>query len=165
MALSADVKLIRYGSTDGHQPLSKQLPTGVTVYRGSVAGLAGTGGGQGKLKNEDTVAATDIIVGMIVGAGSGTANTTVGVVGPVPYVDIETGSFILASGTGADALGVTTNAATVYLIDSITVGATSGSASRPVAGIQLACNADDPSIPVGFVAVKIGTPNSPLGGP
>jgi hypothetical protein len=165
MALTADVKMVRYGSADGHQPLAKQLPSGVTVYRGSVAGLAGTGGGQGKLKNESTVAATDIVLGMIVGAGSGTPNTTVGVVGPVSIVDIATGSFVLASGTGADALDVTTNGATVYLIDEVTVGKTSGGSSRPVAGVQLACNADDSSIPSGFVAVKVGTPNSPLGGP
>lgn len=166
MALTADVLTDRYGSPDGHQPLNKLLPTGVTVYRGSVAGLAGTGATQGKLKNEDTVAATDIVLGLVSKAGSGWPNDTQGIVGGTGVtVEIETGSFVLASGTGADALDVTTNGATVYLIDSVTVGKTNGGSTRPVAGIQLACNADDASIPSGFVAVKLGTPNSPLGGP
>jgi hypothetical protein len=166
MALTGDVLTDRYGSPDGHQPLNKLVPTGVTVYRGSVAGIAGTGGGQGKMKNESTVATTDIILGLVQKAGSGFPNDTPGIIGGTGVTcEIETGSFILASGTGADALDVTTNGASVYLIDEVTVGKTNGGSTRPVAGIQLACNGDDASIPVGFVAVKLGTPNSPLGGP
>jgi hypothetical protein len=166
MATTSDIVTDRYGGPEGHQPLNKLVPAGVTVYRGTVAGMAGTGGAgvQGQLKNEDTVAATDIVLGIVSKAGSGYSNATVGITGAA-NVEIETGSFILASGTGADALSQLTNGATVYLINSTTVGATSGSASRPVAGIQLSCNADDASIPVGYVAVKLGTPNSPLGGP
>ncbi len=164
MALTADILTDRYGSPDGHQPLNKVLNTGITVYRGSMAGLYGATAAQGTLKNEDTVASTDIILGIVNKAGSGYSNATVGITGACT-VEIETGSFILASGTGADALGQTTNGATVYAINSFTVGATSGSSTRPVAGIQLSCNADDASIPAGYVAVKLGTPNSPLGGP
>ena len=164
MALTADILTDRYGSPDGHQPLNKVLNTGITVYRGSMAGLYGATAAQGTLKNEDTVASTDIILGIVSKAGSGYSNATVGITGACT-VEIETGSFILASGTGADALGQTTNGDTVYAINSYTVGATSGGATRPVAGIQLACNADDASIPAGYVAVKLGTPNSPLGGP
>jgi hypothetical protein len=167
MALSADILTDRYGTPDGHQPLNKVLPAGTTVYRGSLAGLIGTGGAganQGQLKNEDTVASTDIILGIVQKAGSGYSNATVGITG-LATVEIETGSFILASGTGADALGQTTNGATVYAINSYTVGATNGGSTRPVAGVQLSCNADDASIPTGYVAVKLGTPNSPLGGP
>lgn len=164
MALTGDILTDRYGSPDGHQPLNMILPASTTVYRGSVAGINGTGGSQGKLKNEDTVAATDIVLGIVSKAGSGFSNDTVGITG-LCTVEIETGSFILASGTGADTLDVTTNGATVYLIDSQTVGKTNGGSTRPVAGIQLSCNANDASIPSGFVAVKLGTPNSPLGGP
>lgn len=161
-ALTADVLTDRYGSPDGHQPLNKLLNAGITVYRGSVAALYGATAAQGTLKNEATPAATDIVVGLVSKAGSGWPNTAPGIVGGTGVtVEIETGSFILASGTGADALGLTTNGATVYLIDEVTVGATNGGATRPTAGTQLACNADDASIPVGFVAVKLGT----IGGP
>jgi hypothetical protein len=162
MATTTDILTDRYGSPDGHQPLNKFVPSGVTVYRGTVAGIAGAGGAgvQGQLKNEDTPAATDIVLGLVQKAGSGYSNATPGIAGPAS-VEIETGSFILASGTGADALSQLTNGDTVYLINSTTVGATSASATRPVAGYQLACNADDPSIPAGYVAVKLGT----IGGP
>jgi hypothetical protein len=168
MAVTSDILTDRYGAPDGHQPLSKLLPSAVTVYRGTIAGLAGTGATQGKLKNMDTVATTDIVLGLIQKAGSGWPNDTQGITGDSGgkmTVEIQTGSFILASGTGADALDVTTNGATVYAIDSQTVGKTNGGSTRPAAGIQLACNTDDASIPSGFVAVKLGTPNSPLGGP
>jgi hypothetical protein len=164
MATTADVLTDRYGSPDGHQPLNKLVPATVTVYRGTIAGLAGTGGTQGKLKNMDTVATTDIVLGIVSKAGSGWPNDTAGIVGGTGVTaEIETGTFVLASGTGADALDVTTNGATVYVIDAVTVGKVS--TGRPAAGIQLAVNGDDASIPAGFVAVKLGTPNSPLGGP
>jgi hypothetical protein len=165
MALSADILTERFGTPgQGDQPINKTLNTGITIYRGSMAGLYGATAAQGTLKNEDTVASTDLIVGIVQKAGSGYSNATVGITGPCT-VEIETGTFILASGTGADALGVTTNMTTVYAINSYTVGATNGGSTRPVAGVQMACNADDPSIPTGYVAVKLGTPNSPLGGP
>lgn len=167
MAVTADIKTIRYGSTDGHQPLNKILPSGTTIYRGTIAGLIGTGGSgakQGQLKNMDTPAATDLVLGLVEFAGSGYPNTGSGIAGPA-NVEIVTGSFILASGTGADALDQTTDGVAVYVIDSQTVGKTNGGSTRPVAGVQLSCNADDSSIPAGFVAVKLGTPNSPLGGP
>lgn len=167
MAVTSDIKTIRYGSTDGHQPLNKLVPSGTTVYRGTIAGLIGTGGSgakQGQLKNMDSPAATDLVLGILEFAGSGSPNTSPGIAGPA-NVEIATGSFILASGTGADALDQTTNGATVYVIDSQTVGKTNGGSTRPAGGVQLSCNADDPSIPSGFVAVKLGTPSSPLGGP
>jgi len=169
-ALSADVLTPRYGTPDGHQPLGKALAANVTVYRGSVAALAGTGGAgvTGYLKNTSTVATTDIILG-IIGNALNAPNTSAGIAGGstagAVVVNVETGTFILASGTGADALTVATNGATVYLIDEITVGATNGSSTRPVAGVQVASPTEDPSIPTGYVAVKLGTPTSPLGGP
>lgn len=166
MALTSDVKTIRYGTPDGHQPLAKGVTSGVTIYRGSVALLAS---GTGFLKNASSVASGDLVLGIVDEAGAGIANTGPGILGTSPsgstQASIATGSFILASGTGSDALGVTTNALPVYLINETTVGATNGGSTRPLAGIQLSCNADDASIPVGYVAVKLGTPNSPLGGP
>lgn len=169
MALSADVKTTRYGTADGHQPLNKGLEASTTIYRGSVAIINGTGGNKGYMANPATPESTDIVLGMVSSAGPGTANTGPGITGGstngAVLVNIATGSFILASGTGADALSVATNGATVYLVNETTVGATNGGSSRPAAGVQLSCNTDDPSIPSGYVAVKLGTPNSPLGGP
>lgn len=163
MALSSDIKIVRYGTPIGHEPLNKLIVSGQTIYRGSFAGM---GAGVGKLKNMASPAATDVILGMVECAGPGAADVSPGLVGDGTLsAQIATGSFLVASGTGADTLDVTTNGTVVYCINENTVGKTSGSSTRPVAGVQLACNADDPSIPAGFVAIKVGTPNSPLGGP
>jgi len=168
MALSSDIVTARYGTPDGHQPIGKGLSATVTIYRGSVAGIDGTGGSAGYLSNMASPATTDIILG-IDGDAIHAPNTTAGITGGSSdgdvLVNIETGTFILKSGTGSDALTVATNGATVYLIDEQTVGATNGSNSRPACGVQMASPSEDPSIPTGYVAVKLGTPSSPLGGP
>lgn len=166
MALTSDILTTRYGTGGAEEPLNYGLTAATTVYRGSVALLAA---GTGYLKNSATPAATDLVVGLIANAGAGTADTGPGILGGATdgavTVEIATGSFLLASGTGSDALGVTTNMKTVYLINESTVGATNGGSTRPVAGVQLSCNTSDASIPVGFVAVKLGTATSPVGGP
>lgn len=163
MSLTADIKTIRYGTPDGHQPLNRGLGASVTVYRGSFAVQTTTG----LLKNGATPATTDIILGVVDSAGPGTADTGPGIVNGTTAgavsVNIATGSFLFATGTGADALTITNNGKPVYAIDESTVGASGG--SRVQAGIQLMDPTSDPSIPTGFVAVKVGTPNSPLGGP
>lgn len=168
MPLSKDVKTPRYGTPDGHQPLAKGLASGSTIYRGSIAIIDGTGGDAGLMTNPSTPATTDIVLG-IVGNAINAANTGPGITNSGDdadvVVEILTGSFILASGTGSDTLDVATNGATVYLINETTVGATNGGSSRPAAGVQVASPTEDPSIPTGYVAVKLGTPNSPLGGP
>lgn len=168
-ALSADIKATEWG-VPNQDLMTRGMQASTTIYRGSVAVANGPGGSHvGYLRNPATPTANDIVIG-IVDDGVGVPNTSPGITSPSGadgqvHVNIRTGTFILASGTSADALGVTTNGTTVYLIDEKTVGATSGSSTRPVAGVQMACNVDDPSIPTGFVAVKLGTPNSPLGGP
>jgi hypothetical protein len=166
MALSADIKTVRYGTPDGHQVLNRGLASNQTVYRGSVALQDAS---TGRLKSAASPGSTDIVLGIVAQGGPGVVDSGAGIVNGstagATTVDIDTGTFILASGTGADALSLTTNSKTVYLIDESTVGATSNGAARPVAGIQMADPTTDPSIPTGFVAVKLGTPSSPLGGP
>lgn len=158
MALTSDVKTFRYGVPDGHQNLQYGLAANVTVYRGSVALI---GAGTGLLKNASSPASTDVVMGIVAGAGNGFANNGPGVVAGTTNNSVTamvyTGSFILVSGTGSDALTQATNGTAVYLINETTVGATTGSGTRPLAGYQLATNTDDPSIPVGSVAVKLGT--------
>jgi hypothetical protein len=160
-ALTADIRSIRYGTHDGHQSQSIALGANVTVYRGSVAAISGgttTTKGYGKVMS--TPAATDVVVG-IVARAIDIANTAPGIVGTSAdggvHIEVETGTFVLASGTGADALSVTTNGLQVYLIDEKTVGATNGGSTRPVAGVQKADPTTDPTIPTGFVAVTLGT--------
>ena len=161
MALTADIHTDRYGTPDGHQNQSLALGANQTLYRGSVAAISGgTSVTKGYGKNMATPASTDVVIG-IVARGIDVANTGAGIAGGssdgAVHVEVETGSFILASGTGADACNVSTNGLQVYLIDEKTVGATNGSSSRPAAGIQVADPTTDPTIPTGFVAVTLGS--------
>lgn len=159
MALTKDVKIIRYGSPTGHQPLAQPLGGSVTVYRGSIA-LTGS---NGFLKNASSPASTDRCWGLIDEAiGLASAFTAPGIVNPNTTnggvsVDIQTGTFLVAPGTGADALAQADCGNSVYVIDEVTVGKTTGGGTRPVAGVLLAVPDNDPSIPSGFVAVKLGS--------
>lgn len=164
MALSADVRIVRYGTPgNSTQPVNQPLTgSSTTVYRGSVATTR-----SGYLVAPTTPQATDIVWGLIESAGPGTPNivpgiTNAGSSGDVT-AEIATGSFFLASGTGADALTQANVGAVVYLIDEITVGATSGGSSRPVAGVMEAYDATVVDS-LGPIAVKLGT-NSIPGGP
>lgn len=157
MALTADIKLVRYGVVDAHPPLQRTLTAAATVYRGSVALTR-----SGYLVAASSPQSTDQVVGMIECAGNGVADTGSGILGASPSgttpVQVATGTFLLSAGTGADALTVANDGATVYLIDEQTVGATNGSSTRPVAGVLVATPTDDASIPTGKVAVAVGTP-------
>lgn len=168
-ALTADVSTARYGTQDGHQSQSLALGANQTIYRGSVVAISGgTGVTAGYGKNMATPASSDIVIG--IGARSiDIANTGPGMAGTAAdggvHIEVETGSFILPSGTGADACTVTTNGKQVYLIDETHVGATNGSSTRPVAGVQVADPTTDPTIPTGFVAVTLGTTSTHGGSP
>jgi hypothetical protein len=78
-------------------------------------------------------------------------------------VEIATGSFFLASGTGADAITQANVGATVYLINETTVGLTSGSGTRPAAGVVEAYDTTE-IYALGNVAVKLGS-NQSTGAP
>lgn len=177
MALSSDIQTTRYGSQINHQPIEYPVGKGAagqTLYRGSIAALSGgTTVTQGYLKNIATPASTDIVVGVIAGYGPkcGQADTGPGIGGTVLNTadgvltaNILTGTFLMLGGTGADALTVTNVGTSVYLVNEDTVAATSGSASRPVAGLLVQVPATDASIPTGMVAVQLGTPGTPWGG-
>ena len=177
MALTSDIQTIRYGSPIEHQlieyPIGKGA-SGQTLYRGSVAAISGgTTVTAGYLKNMATPASDDIVVGIIgdYGPSCGQANTGPGLGGAtlntsngVLTANVLPGTFLLLGGTGTDALTVTNVQTQVYLINENTVGATSGSSTRPVAGLLVNVPATDASIPVGYVAVQLGTANSPWGG-
>ena len=174
MAITSDQIIYEYGTPDGNQPLNAGIASTVQLYRGTVALLSGSGSGgtQGYLKNADTPTSKDLVLGMISKYGPGNvADTIPGLLGGstdgATSAEILTGSFLMASGTGSDQLSVSTGGTTVYLINSVTVGATNGGGSRPVAGVQLPAG-DLANLPVGvggLYPIKLGTPNSPLGGP
>ena len=151
MALTADIKTIRYGTDDGHAPTSKPLGASVTVYGGSIAITDSAG----NVKNAASPASTDVTWGLIAEqrpfpplAASSTAGTY--------QVEILTGSFFLASGTSSDALTAADLGKTVYVIDEKTVGKTSNGNTRPVAGVLMAI---DTTVQPSY-AVKLGNSQS-----
>lgn len=156
MALSADIKISRYGIVDAHSPLVKGITASATVYRGSAATTR-----SGYLVAATSPQSTDVVWGLIANGGPGVADTGAGVVGGgsngAVSAEIATGTFLLAAGTGADALTVTNEGASVYLINESSVGATTGGGTRPVAGVLIATPTSDPTIPTGFVAVVMGS--------
>jgi hypothetical protein len=177
MAVTTDLAVFRYGAPAIHQPIEYPIgkgASGQTLYRNTVALISGgTTVTQGYLKNADTPASADIVVGLLGdygpscgqpntadGMGGATLNTADGVLTAL----VEPGTFLLLAGTGADALTVTNVQTSVYLINSNTVGATSGGSTRPVAGLLVQVPATDASIPTGYVAVQLGTTNTPWGG-
>jgi hypothetical protein len=175
MSLTSDVLKTRYGSPINHQPIERPIGVGtLTLYRGSVALVSGgTTVTAGYLKNAATPASNDIVIGILDGYGPtcGVADTVPGMGGSVLNTgngaltaNVVTGAFLLAGGTSSDALTITNINKNVYLIDEITVGATDGSGTRPVAGLLVAIPATDASIPTGMVAVNLGTSASPWGG-
>jgi hypothetical protein len=178
MALTGDILKTRYGTPGTeHQPIEYPIgkgASGQTLYRGSVAALSGgTTVTQGYLKNMATPASGDLVIGILDGYGPscGLADTVPGMGGTVLNTadgvlsaTVATGTFLLLGGTGADALTVTNVGTSVYLINEDTVGATNGGSTRPVAGLLVQVPSTDASIPTGFVAVSLGTPNGPWGG-
>ena len=94
-----------------------------------------------------------LVAGIVDFPAGGTAlDTGSGIVGGAAdgdvYVDVKTGTVLVQSGTGADALSATTNGKTVYYHGTNASGpiadATAG--SKPVFGIQLP---QDPSLAAG----------------
>jgi len=153
MALSNDIPTYRVGVEGLHEPEACPLGSAVTVYSGSIALIRA-----GYLANASAPQSTDSCRGVIGDPAGGTyVKTGPGIVGNGSqgangvWVNVLTGSFLMANGTGADALAETDAGATVYVVDEQTVGKTNGSSTRPAAGILLPI---DNTIPSGFVPVQ-----------
>src|SRR5580658_7842401 len=86
-----------------------------TVYPGCVALVsAGSGASAGNLKNAATPAATDLVAGLIATPAGGTyVQTGPGITGGstdgAVWVDVQAGTFMIQSGTGADLLTTANN--------------------------------------------------------
>lgn len=156
-ALTKDVFVNRFGSEGVHEEIAAPLGSAVTVYSGSIA-LSRAG----YLANASAPQITDTVLGLIGDPAGGTyVKTGPGIVGNGSqgtngvWINILTGSFILASGSGADLLDETTVGASVYVIDEITVGKTNGTGTRPTAGVQMPITPDIvAAYGAGFVPVQ-----------
>ena len=154
MATTKDVKIIQYGTPDGHQPTFQPLTSAVSLYAGTVAVSR-----SGYLINPDTsVTSADYVWGIvngIVDANPAVSSPIVGAAANVTNVGISTGTFYLTPGTAGDALTQADVGKTVYLIDAVTVGKTG--ASRPVAGVLASIGTAQYT---GLVAVTLGNNQS-----
>jgi hypothetical protein len=165
-ALTADIHQIRLGTPgNASQPVNQGLKANATVYRGSIAVTR-----SGYLVPATTPQSSDICWGIIDQAGPGTIDSGPGITGGtadgIITVDIATGSFWLAAGTGTDAIAQANVGATCYVMNETTVGLTSAG-SRPAAGIILAVAGTNAGnfaavapINSGMVAVKMGNSQS-----
>ena len=156
MALTRDCRLIRYGVGDGLEPRSYPIGASQQLYSGAVALMSGSGATTtGYLKNAGTPGSADLVVGMVgdpqgtaysVAPGLPTSSTDGGV-----WAGVQTGTFMIQSGTGSDLLSAATNGLTVYYGGENANGpiacATSATSTRPVLGVQLP---QDPGIAGGF---------------
>lgn len=151
MALTKDIQTRSVGPRK--DPIAAPLPTGVTVYQGSIALLDSNK----LLKNAASPTSADTCIG-IIGPPTGGSYVPTGpgivgagtALGAYVYVDVQTGTFLLAMGTGSDALTEADAGNTVYVVDEQTVGKVS--TARPPAGVMLPL---EPTTPTGFVAVKM----------
>lgn len=159
MAVTSDQKITRLGTGDKSEPIAKGIKATVKVYRGTIAVC----GSDGYLKALAT-ATTDTVWGVIqkVRTGDGQIDGAPGIVGGATDgavgAEIEQGTFWLNGSSGADTLSVATEGTTVYVYDDVTVAATSGSSTRPIAGRHVATDAR-----FGF-AIKLGNNQSSGGG-
>lgn len=161
MALTADIKIVRFGTPgNSTQPVNQPIKASSTVYRGSVATTR-----SGYLVAATSPASsTDIVWGLIEKAGPGTADTGPGIAGGstdgAVTAEIATGTFFLASATGAGAITQASVGKVCYLLNENTVTLTAG--TLPIAGVVEAYDANVNA--PGPVAVKLGTNTIP-GGP
>jgi hypothetical protein len=160
MALTSDQISVRFGVPgNSTQKINLPLTAGDTVYRGSIATTR-----SGYLVPASSPQSTDIVWGVIQAAGPGTADqATQGIVGGTSNgavtVEVDTGSFFFASGTGADAITAVNVGALCYVINETTVGLTNGSGTRPTAGVIEAYDTTE-IYALGPVAVKLGNSQS-----
>jgi hypothetical protein len=160
-ALTQDIPIVQYGTPGNEsQPVNLNLKATTTVYRGSIA-LSRSGIAVPAINAN--LLSTDVVWGLYEHAGPGTADTGPGILGGsvdgAVTVEVTTGTYFLASSTGADLLGPTTLGKTVYVYDEQTVAATSSGATRPVAGTHIFTDSTRTDAP-GIYAIRLGNNES-----
>lgn len=158
MALSADVKIVRYGSPgNASQPAYPgAIAASTTVYAGSIA-LTNS---NGAIKNAASPVSTDVCWGLIHSqtVNSSTASQTGLILDTLGNVmQIDTGSFFVSYTTsGAQAITQSNVGQVVYVVNETTVGANSAGNTLPAAGVLLTIDTTQP----GGAAVKFGSAQS-----
>jgi hypothetical protein len=160
--LTGDVKIIRYGTPgNATQPSNQPVTANAQLYRGAIAATR-----SGYCVELTSPQSTDVVWGLYEAYGPGFADTIPGMIGGTTNgavtVEIATGSFYLKNGTGGDLIGQANIGATCYVINETTVGLTSGSGTRPAAGVV--ASLIQPPNTTGMVAVIMGS-NQSTGGP
>jgi hypothetical protein len=130
MALATDIPIRRYGVPDGRPRETLPLAGSTTVYAGSICLTRA-----GYVINSDSPQSTDIGWGLVFERKPYGAFYSASTVSGTYTVDVECGSFYLASSTGSDTISAANVGATVYVYDAQTVALTNGSNTRPVAGV------------------------------
>lgn len=160
MATTHDLKIIRYGTEDGHQPTAQPLTSSVSVYAGTLAVTH-----NGYLINPDSGVATGDycwgVINGIVDSNPAVSSPITGVASNGTVCGISTGTFFFACGSGADAFTQADVGKTAYVIDAATVGKTNGGGTRPVAGIVASIGVAQYT---GLIAVELGS-NESTGSP
>ena len=162
MALTADIKIVRYGTPgNATQPANQPVTANAQLYRGAIALTR-----SGYCVEATSPQSTDVCWGLYEEYGPGFADTIPGILGGstngAVTVEIATGAFYLQNGTAGDLIGQANVGALCYVINENTVGLTSNGGTRPVAGAIL--SVQQPPNTTGMVAVKMGT-NKGAGGP
>lgn len=162
MSLTADIKIIRYGTPgNATQPVNQPVTALAQLYRGAIGATR-----SGYCVEMTTPQSTDVVWGLYEAYGPGFADTIPGMVGGTTNgavtVEIATGSFYLNNGTSGDLITQANVGAPCYVINENTVGLTSGGGTRPVAGVVESLI--QPPNTTGMVAVKMGS-NKGSGGP
>ena len=152
--LTTDQKIIRVGTADGHQTISQPQLNSTNLYAGTVAITRA-----GYLADPMAgVQSGDIVWGIINGIQDGAPHVTAPMAGGTTngthVLDIDTGTFFLAAGSGADALTQANVGQEVFLIDGLTVGATNAGGNRPTAGILTVIGA---GVWSGWYGVRLGS--------
>jgi hypothetical protein len=152
MALTADIPTTRYGvPSEAHQPLSVPVAASTKPYGGAVAVSY-----KGYLVAASAPSSDQLVLGVMLR----TADNSSGAAGDING-QVDTGSFFLFGGTSADALTQADVGQPVYLIDEKTVGKTSNTGARPVAGVLRAI--DTTRAGLDYYAVTLGTPAQSAG--
>lgn len=165
MALTGDIKILQYGVPDLYPPIQQGIGATVQLYRGSIALTNGPSSSvnPGYLKNASAPTSTDVCWGLLemydptCGAVDSIPGLLGGATNGATRAQIRQGSFFLKSASGADQLSQSTVGQTVYVVDEQTVGLTSGSGTRPVAGVH---EAVDPTQPSTLFAISLGSAQS-----
>ncbi len=172
MAVTNDVPIYRFGTQDGHQPTALPETASASIYAGTIAVTA-----SGYAKDAgSSPASTDIVWGIYNGQYDSQPHFTSPMAGGTSnglhVVGVDTGTFLLASATGPDAIAAANIGSACYVYDNVTVALTNSTGSRTVAGTIMGVFGSSGvigvtgsnSIYTGKVAVRLGVTPPNTGG-